>query len=188
MRIRLLSSDLVTSAEPSHTLPEVEPWKIEQDKILNAIRAAMKSKGMTQKAVEVRLDMGRGYVSQLLTGTVEIKLKHILQICELLGTSAREVLFDALDRQEVFNHYQRIAARNAALAGGEALVPSTEVAEQDGSYAMERHAPLSSDERRSLSEMTARDGAPGSSKAETDRYVDLEARVRALEDAKAKRR
>jgi transcriptional regulator with XRE-family HTH domain len=122
MRISLLSSDLVTSEGPSHTLREVEPWEIEQDKILHAIRSALKRAGLTQAAVEVRLEMGRGYVSQLLTGAVEIKLKHILQICEIIGASgkvkasAREILYEALDRHEVEAFYQKRAARQAELA------------------------------------------------------------------------
>jgi len=48
------------------------------------LEALIKAHGLTKKALDERLGKGPGYTSQVLTGRMELKLRHILEILRAL--------------------------------------------------------------------------------------------------------
>lgn len=53
-------------------------------RIAEELRRQIAAAGLSQRALAAKLGWGRGYVSQLLTGAVDLKVKHVLEILELL--------------------------------------------------------------------------------------------------------
>ena len=53
-------------------------------RLADEVRRQIAAAGLSQREVAERLGWGRGYVSQLLTGVVGLKVKHVFQILELL--------------------------------------------------------------------------------------------------------
>lgn len=54
------------------------------EKVSRALQRHIKDQGLSYRDVEDRLEMGRDYLSQLLRGSVDIKLKHVMGV--LLST------------------------------------------------------------------------------------------------------
>jgi hypothetical protein len=57
----------------------------EADEIRRALKlleALIKAHGLTKKALDQKLQKGPGYISQVLTGRLELKYRHILEILE----------------------------------------------------------------------------------------------------------
>src|SRR5262245_58447431 len=48
------------------------------------LETVMQAAGLTRKELDQRLGAGPGYVSQVLTGRMELKLRHILAILQVL--------------------------------------------------------------------------------------------------------
>jgi transcriptional regulator with XRE-family HTH domain len=48
------------------------------------LETVMQTAGLTRKELDQRLGAGPGYVSQVLTGRMELKLRHILAILQVL--------------------------------------------------------------------------------------------------------
>lgn len=61
-------------------------------KISAALRERVRAGGLTLRAVEDRLGMGRNYLRQLLSGAVDLKLKHLLAVLQVLGESPADFL------------------------------------------------------------------------------------------------
>lgn len=49
------------------------------------LRNAIRISGVTNRKIERRLGMSQGSLSRLLAGGIELKVKHILDIVEILG-------------------------------------------------------------------------------------------------------
>lgn len=49
------------------------------------LRNAIRLSGVTNRAIERHLGMSQGSLSRLLAGGIELKVKHILEIVEILG-------------------------------------------------------------------------------------------------------
>ncbi|MDP9122643.1 MAG: hypothetical protein M3O15_14960, partial [Acidobacteriota bacterium] len=47
---------------------------------LKLLEALIKAHGLTKKALDQKLEKGPGYISQVLTGRLELKYRHILEI------------------------------------------------------------------------------------------------------------
>jgi len=53
---------------------------IEVRRALKLLEALIKAHGRTKKALDQKLRKGPGYISQVLTGRLELKYRHILEI------------------------------------------------------------------------------------------------------------
>ncbi len=78
------------------------------------LQAAVRAAGWTQRAVEQELRWGQGYLSQLLGGRFDLKVRHVYQVLEVIGQEPR-VFF-----------------RNLDLEGDQAPAPSEAQTEQRG--------------------------------------------------------
>src|ERR1700730_15301209 len=53
---------------------------VEVRRALKLLEALIKAHGLTKKALDQKLRKGPGYISQVLTGRLELKYRHILEI------------------------------------------------------------------------------------------------------------
>lgn len=168
-----LSLVLMTRGAETPRLSRVDDpktWRLEQERLLAALRAAIRASGHTQRSIEETLEMGRGYLSQLLNGATEIKLRHVLQVCWVLGLSARELFFESLERSEL------LALAAARSARREAIGRATELSPQTGEVREPDLAPATA-----ARDLVERDAA-AEQRSELDRrLVALENRLGALE-------
>ncbi|HEX5720924.1 MAG TPA: helix-turn-helix transcriptional regulator [Thermoanaerobaculia bacterium] len=54
-------------------------------RLTNLLSAAVKFSNITQREVERKLDLSSGSLSRLFSGGIELKIKHILDVCEVIG-------------------------------------------------------------------------------------------------------
>jgi transcriptional regulator with XRE-family HTH domain len=80
----------------------------DDEEVLRALKfleALIKAHGLTKKALDQRLGKGPGYISQVLTGRMELKFRHIL---EILGALELEpgLFFRALFLEPESSHHE----------------------------------------------------------------------------------
>jgi transcriptional regulator with XRE-family HTH domain len=54
-------------------------------RLTNLLSAAVKFSNITQREVERKLSLSSGSLSRLFSGGIELKIKHILDVCEVIG-------------------------------------------------------------------------------------------------------
>lgn len=54
-------------------------------RLTNLLAAAVKFSNITQREVERKLSLSSGSLSRLFSGGIELKIKHILDICDVIG-------------------------------------------------------------------------------------------------------
>jgi transcriptional regulator with XRE-family HTH domain len=59
-------------------------------RLLYVLRVAMRMLDVSNREVEKRLGLSYGYLSRLFSGSIELKVEHILQILEVLGLTPAE--------------------------------------------------------------------------------------------------
>lgn len=62
----------------------------EVTRLLHVLRVAMRILDVSNRDVEKRLGLSYGYLSRLFSGTIELKVEHILQILDVLGLAPAE--------------------------------------------------------------------------------------------------
>ena len=89
--------------------PQEEPRRLVQ-----RLRLAVHLSPCTQRAIETRAGLSRGYLSQILNGHVEIKIWHLLVILDAIGTRPADFFFQLFPRRR---HRTRKILKGLALAG-----------------------------------------------------------------------
>lgn len=64
---------------------QVDPADQEVARLRELLRNAIRLSGVTNRKIERTLEMSQGSLSRLLAGGIELKVKHILKIVEILG-------------------------------------------------------------------------------------------------------
>lgn len=54
-------------------------------RLTNLLSAAVKFSNITQREVERKLGLSSGSLSRLFSGGIELKVKHVLDVCEVIG-------------------------------------------------------------------------------------------------------
>jgi transcriptional regulator with XRE-family HTH domain len=70
-------------------------------RLLNVLRTAMKILDITNREVEKKLGLSYGYLSRLFAGAIELKIEHILDICQAIGLRPAEFFHLAYPRVPV---------------------------------------------------------------------------------------
>lgn len=70
-------------------------------RLLSVLRTAMKILDITNREVEKKLGLSYGYLSRLFAGTIELKIEHILEICQAIGLRPAEFFHLAYPRVQV---------------------------------------------------------------------------------------
>jgi transcriptional regulator with XRE-family HTH domain len=58
--------------------------------VANYLRLCIQAERRTLRSIETELEMGEGYLGQLLRGAVDLKLKHVLGVLDVLGIDPLE--------------------------------------------------------------------------------------------------
>lgn len=69
-------------------------------RLTNLLSAAVKFSNITQREVERKLGLSSGSLSRLFSGGIELKVKHILDICEVIGFSPSRFFHAAYPHRE----------------------------------------------------------------------------------------
>ena len=69
-------------------------------RLTNLLSAAVKFSNITQREVERKLGLSSGSLSRLFSGGIELKVKHILDICEVIGFSPSRFFHAAYPQRE----------------------------------------------------------------------------------------
>lgn len=62
-----------------------EKTDVEVTRLTNLLASAIKFSGWKQRDIEKALSWSSGIMSRLLSGAIELKVKHIQEICEVIG-------------------------------------------------------------------------------------------------------
>jgi transcriptional regulator with XRE-family HTH domain len=71
----------------------------EVQRLARHLRWAIEVCGMTLRDVEARLGMGDGYLGQLLRGSVDLKVKHVVAVLAVLGMDPAEFFFSLYENR-----------------------------------------------------------------------------------------
>lgn len=88
----------------------MEP-EVEVERVSEALRDAIRRKKTSLRQVEQVLGQGRGYLSQLLGGNVDIKLKHVFGILAVLGVDADEFFGNVYGRSDPVGAVRGLVSR-----------------------------------------------------------------------------
>ena len=69
-------------------------------RLTNLLSAAVKFSNVTQREVERKLELSSGSLSRLFSGGIELKVKHILDVCEVIGFSPSRFFQAAYPQRE----------------------------------------------------------------------------------------
>jgi transcriptional regulator with XRE-family HTH domain len=70
----------------------------EVKRLLSVLRTAMKVLDVTNREIEKKLGQSYGYLSRLFAGTIDLKVEHILDICQAIGLRPAEFFHLAYPR------------------------------------------------------------------------------------------
>lgn len=59
-------------------------------RILDTLKTAMRLLGVTNREVETRMAWSHGYLSRIFSGTIELRVEHVLLIVEIIGIDPAE--------------------------------------------------------------------------------------------------
>lgn len=96
--------------------PEVELRRLSE-----ALREAIRQAKISQRQVERTLGQGKGYLSQLLGGTVDLKLKHLFAVLAVLRIEPADFFLKLYGRsdpgrtREVWQEIEELKRRVARL-------------------------------------------------------------------------
>lgn len=95
------------------------------------LSAAVKFSNITQREVERKLGLSSGSLSRLFSGGIELKVKHILDICEVIGFSPSRFFHAAYPQREEESgeawRLQRLLEQLHPAQGAGAMEPEPEV-------------------------------------------------------------
>lgn len=69
-------------------------------RLTNLLAAAVKFSNTTQREVERKLGLSSGSLSRLFSGGIELKVKHILDVCQVIGFSPSRFWYAAYPQRE----------------------------------------------------------------------------------------
>jgi transcriptional regulator with XRE-family HTH domain len=89
----------------------VDPLEAEVSRVAEALREAIRRGKTSQRQVERALGQGKGYLSQLLGGNVDLKLKHVFAILAVLGVEPEEFFLELYERSDPVGSVRGLVAR-----------------------------------------------------------------------------
>ncbi len=59
-------------------------------RVLDTLKTVMRLLGVTNREVESRMGWSHGYLSRIFSGTIELRVEHVLRIVEIIGLDPAE--------------------------------------------------------------------------------------------------
>lgn len=94
------------------TVPEPGTPADQVANLLRLLRWMVMVCGTTNRSVEEKLGVSYGYLSRLFAGAIELKARHVFEICEVLGVDPAELFhlaFPLAPRTHVLGKLREIA-------------------------------------------------------------------------------
>jgi transcriptional regulator with XRE-family HTH domain len=60
--------------------------------MITVLKATLRALGFTNREVESRLGVSRGYLTRLFSGVMDLRFDHITEIAEVIGVDPEEIL------------------------------------------------------------------------------------------------
>jgi transcriptional regulator with XRE-family HTH domain len=60
--------------------------------MITVLKATIRALGFTNREVETRLGVSRGYLTRLFSGVMDLRFDHIAEIAEVIGVEPEEIL------------------------------------------------------------------------------------------------
>jgi transcriptional regulator with XRE-family HTH domain len=89
-------------------------------RIAAALRTAIRLSGISHRQVERELGLSTGYLTRILAGQVELRVRHVLDVCRVIGLSPDRffgALFPLQDGPESMSRLERGLAQLHAAPG-----------------------------------------------------------------------
>ena len=86
-----------------------------------ALRGAIRRRYSSLRKVEQELHQGKGYLSQLLNGNMDLKLKHVFKVLEVIGIEPEEFFLDLYDKSDPVGAVRDLMTRSRVRAEIEEL-------------------------------------------------------------------
>jgi transcriptional regulator with XRE-family HTH domain len=83
----------------------------EVSRVAEALREAIRKAKRSQRQVEQALGQGKGYLSQLLGGNVDLKLKHVFAILGVLEIEPDEFFVSLYEKSDPLGAVRGLVAR-----------------------------------------------------------------------------
>ena len=68
------------------------PMKPQTKHMIDVLRATIRALGFTNRAIEQRLGVSRGYLTRLFSGVMDLRFDHVSEIAEAVGVEPEEIL------------------------------------------------------------------------------------------------
>lgn len=68
------------------------PMKPPTQHMIDVLRTTLRALGFTNREIETRLGVSRGYLTRLFAGTMDLRFDHISEIAEAIGVEPEELL------------------------------------------------------------------------------------------------
>jgi transcriptional regulator with XRE-family HTH domain len=95
-------------------------------RVAAALRTAIRLSGISHRQVERELGLSTGYLTRILAGQVELRVRHVLDVCRVIGLSPDRffgALFPLQDGPESMSRLERALAQLHAAPGRPAPPP-----------------------------------------------------------------
>lgn len=110
-------------------------YEDEEKRLLRLLDRVIKASGRTRSSIEEQLEMSSAYVSKVLRGTVDLRVRHLLMLIDAVGLTPqlffRLAYADPADAKEAANETvvalkgaRQVEARQQAAAAGEETAPA----------------------------------------------------------------
>lgn len=89
-------------------------------RIAAALRTAIRLSGISHRQVERELGLSTGYLTRILAGQVELRVRHVLDVCRVIGLPPERffgALFPLQDGPESMSRLERGLAQLHAAPG-----------------------------------------------------------------------
>ncbi len=97
-------------------------------RIAAALRTAIRLSGISHRQVERELGLSTGYLTRILAGQVELRVRHVLDVCRVIGLPPDRffgALFPQQDAPEAMSRLERGLAQLHPSPGRPAAPPAT---------------------------------------------------------------
>jgi transcriptional regulator with XRE-family HTH domain len=95
--------------------------EVETQRLAEALRETIRRAKTSQRQIERTLGQGKGYLSQLLGGNVDLKVKHVFAILAVIGVEPEELFLEIYDRSDPVGAVRGLVARSRAQQDFEEL-------------------------------------------------------------------
>lgn len=69
--------------------PQMKP---QAQHMITVLKATLRALGFTNREVETRLGVSRGYLTRLFSGVMDLRFDHVTEIAEVIGVDPDEIL------------------------------------------------------------------------------------------------